>query len=188
MDIDELARQAIASCEKEGVSYLLTGAYAVSYYAYPRSTKDVDLVVSLEPKEGIPNIINHLSNFVEFQSQVEFDTLTWGRRHIGQTLKGEIFKIELFELFDDPFVKESFSRRVKAYSERLGTHAYLPTAEDIVVQKIRWARPKDLEDARDVLAVQDPSNLDMDYITKWCREHGTLDRLQERLDSLPDFD
>jgi hypothetical protein len=46
----------------------------------------------------------------------------------------------------------------------LGRTTWLPTAEDVVVQKLRWGRPKDLEDARDVLAVQGTESLDMAYI------------------------
>lgn len=56
----------------------------------------------------------------------------------------------------------------------------VPTAEDVIVQKLRWARDKDLMDATDVLVVQDPENLDVEYIRRWCREHG----IESRLDSM----
>jgi len=56
------------------------------------------------------------------------------------------------------------------------------------VQKLRWGRNKDLDDARDVLAVQGPETLDMAYVERWCAEHGTLDRLQVALDGIPPLD
>jgi len=56
-----------------------------------------------------------------------------------------------------------------------------------VVQKLRWARPKDLDDARDVIAIQD-EKLDMDYIKKWCVEHESIDRLQTIIEELSDLD
>jgi len=56
---------------------------------------------------------------------------------------------------------------------------------DIITQKIRWGRSKDLDDARDVLAVQGPETLDMTYIRNWCSIHGTTRRLETILASLP---
>ncbi|MEM9081124.1 MAG: hypothetical protein AAGC74_10580 [Verrucomicrobiota bacterium] len=85
-------------------------------------------------------------------------------------------------------MNSEFDRRIRIFVPLLDREIWIPTAEDVVIQKLRWARPKDLEDARDVLAVQDPANLDMAYIENWCREHNTLDRLRDRLNSLPDFD
>src|SRR5262245_51024206 len=60
----------------------------------------------------------------------------------------------------------------------LGRATWLPTPEDVVVQKLRWGRNKDLDDARDVLAVQGPETLDMGYIRRWCAEHSTAERLK----------
>jgi hypothetical protein len=63
-------------------------------------------------------------------------------------------KIELFELFDDPFVIREFERRRRIYIPILNRESRIPTAEDVVVQKLRWGRPKDLDDVTDILAVQ----------------------------------
>jgi hypothetical protein len=64
---------------------------------------------------------------------------------------------------------------------------WAPTAEDVLVQKLRWARAKDLDDARDVLAIQGTENLDMNYVRHWCREHGTEGRLEETLERVPEM-
>jgi len=125
-----------------------------------------------------------LQGEVDFQEQVEFDTLTWGRRQIGYSRDSPPFVVELFELFDDPFVLEQFARRRPLHSRQLGVTTWVPSAEDIIVQKLRWGRPKDLEDARDVLTVQGPENLDMDYIARWCQTHGNSPRLAIAMDGL----
>lgn len=164
---------------------MITGAFAYNLYGVPRSTKDFDIVVDLAEAGKLREIVRLLEGQVEFSPQVQFDTLTWGRRHIGLSKLEEGFIVEIFELFDDPFVIESFRRRKRLRSTQLARDIWLPTAEDVVVQKIRWARPKDLEDARDVLAVQDPATLDMEYVSRWCAAHGTDGRLREILESLP---
>jgi hypothetical protein len=187
MTIEELANSAIDLCESLDAEYMVTGALAFNFYGIPRSTKDVDLVIDVSNPSALSSIIKGLEPAISFGGQVQFDTITWGKRHIGRPVGTTALSIELFELFDDPFVMSQFKRRVQIPSAQLNRKMHIPTAEDVVVQKLRWARPKDLEDARDVLAVQDPARLDMAHVEKWCTEHGTIERLKDILESLPEF-
>src|SRR6266705_1014753 len=41
----EVLQDALARLEREGIAYMLTGSLALSYYAEPRMTRDIDLVV-----------------------------------------------------------------------------------------------------------------------------------------------
>jgi hypothetical protein len=93
--------------------------------------------------------------------------------------------VEFFEMFDDPFVAEEFRRRQRVFVPMLELETWLPTPEDVVVQKLRWGRNKDLDDARDILAVQGTESLDMAYIENWCAQHGTTGRLHEALAGIP---
>ncbi len=163
------------------------GAIAAGTYGIPRATKDIDLLVSLDAMRGIQKLIPALEDVIEFEAQAQFDTITWGRRYVGTSLSAPPFKVELFEMFDDPFVLTEFSRRERRYVPLLDREIWLPTAEDVIVQKIRWGRSKDLDDARDVLAVQGPETLDMPYIENWCATHGTSQRLRDIIASLPVF-
>lgn len=187
MTIIDLAELAIVACEKENVRHMVTGAFATSCYGIPRSTKDVDLVLAIDQPVEMARVIDRLSPEVEFSAQVQFDTLTWGRRQVGTTRESPFLKVELFELFDDPFVMEQFDRRVKIVIGSLGKEGWVPTAEDVVVQKLRWARDKDLVDAKDVLAVQGSEALDMEYIRKWCRIHKSEERLDAALAAIPEI-
>lgn len=51
---DELAvlRLVRARLEAAGIAYMVTGSVAVSLYAEPRMTRDVDLVVELAPADA----------------------------------------------------------------------------------------------------------------------------------------
>jgi len=186
MKIFDLARLSIDACETEKVDYMLTGAFATSCYGIPRATRDVDFVISIQDSNTIDAIIAHMKDEVDFGEQVQFDTLTWGKRHIGNTKCSPFLKVELFELFDDPFVEEQFRRRRHMVVPTLDVKTYVPTAEDVVVQKLRWARDKDLADALDILIVQEPQKLDMDYVSHWCKEHGTEERLSDALARIPE--
>lgn len=188
MTIEELARAVLDACEQENLDHMLTGAFAHGAYGIPRSTKDVDVVLSVAGQNPIARVVRRLDGVVIFEARVQFDTLTWGKRLVGEFCGTPPFKVELFELFDDPFVQSQFARRRRMFSTQIQRETWLPTPEDVIVQKLRWGRNKDLDDARDVLAVQGPETLDMAYIEHWCAQHGTLPKLKEALDGIPPLD
>ncbi len=160
---------------------MVVGALSSSVFGIPRATKDVDIVLQLQTREPLCRLEERLSQVVVFDPQATFETLTGSVRHILTAKTRPPFTVELFELGADPFVVERFSRRRAEWSGQINRSIFLPTPEDVIVQKLRWGRPKDLEDARDVLAVQTPARLDMNHITRWCEAHQTTARLQSIL-------
>ena len=184
MNLFELAARVIAALEAESIPYMVVGALSSSVFGIPRSTKDVDIVLRLETREPLRRLEARLADVVSFDPQATFETITGSHRHILTSKSNPPFTVELFELGADPFVIERFARRRSDWSAQLNRQVFLPTAEDVVIQNIRWGRAKDVEDARDVLAVQTPANLDMSHITRWCEAHGTSGRLRQLLDEI----
>ena len=90
------------------------------------------------------------------------------------------YVIELFDLSSEAFDLERFSRRRSTILA--GRTAWLPSPEDVVIQKLRWAslakRPQDLIDASNVIRVSG-EYLDWPYIEKWCAELGASEALAE---------
>jgi hypothetical protein len=88
----------------------------------------------------------------------------------------------LFLLSDDDHDKERFRRKQKAMFE--GRSVWLPTAEDVIITKLRWsragARAKDAGDVAGILAVQ-RNSLDLDYIRHWLDRHGTRELFEPLL-------
>jgi hypothetical protein len=185
MTIDELAAVVTEACLAEGVPHMFTGALATGLYGTPRSTADVDVVVDVADPTASARLASRLSPTVTFDPQVRFDTLTFGSRRIGCTSDVPPLVVELFALFDDPFVREQFARRRERFLSTIGRPVPVPSVEDLVIQKLRWGRGKDLDDARDVLAVQGVGSLDMKYLRGWCERHGTVDALETILHALP---
>ena len=90
--------------------------------------------------------------------------------------------IELFCLTKDLHHQERWQRKVQEY---VGDEQFwFPTAEDVVIQKLRWGRDKDLEDVAAVISVQ-AGRLDFSHIEKWCQEHSTINRLEKIRATLP---
>ncbi len=162
-----------------GVPYMLVGAFSSNAYGYPRATKDADLVI--EHKDGVLDAIcAQLGTDFKLDPQTGFELLTGSVRNI-LTYEPTKFEIELFRLSTDPHDQQRFARRKRLQLPELDIEAVIPTAEDVVIQKLRWQRDKDIADARIVMAIQ-AERLDWTYIRSWTDQHGTtelLERLRE---------
>lgn len=173
--------QLVAILNAHNLAYMLVGSYSSNAYGIPRATKDADLVVQTLG-DTFGKVRAELGDDFRADSQLQFELVTGTLRHVIEYVPVE-FKIELFELSTDPFDVSRFNRRIKFESKILGQTVWFPTAEDVVVQKLRWGRPQDCADAINVLAVQSDS-LDWSYITHWTDQHGTTDELNQLLEEL----
>jgi hypothetical protein len=174
--------RVLTALQQAGLAHLVTGAIASNYYGIERSTKDADIVLETAPND-FAAFAHALGPDLVLDPQVTFETITGSHRHIIQ-LRGTHYQIELFLLGADPHHQERFGRRRPVRLTSIGIDSFLPTAEDVVIQKVRWGRLKDLDDAQNVLAVQRDA-LDFTYIEKWCDLHGTRARLEDLRRSIP---
>lgn len=185
MTTDAAASRIIQALDSLGIPNMLVGSYSRNYYAIPRSTKDVDIVVELSSM----TLLNDLSRLIApdffIDDQITFETITGNVRHIIRAHKSPVV-IELFMLGDDEFQKHRFANRRRVDIPALNVQVSLPSAEDVVIQKLRWARPKDLDDVVDVLAVQ-AGHIDHAYIQDWCRRLNIIDRYEAVLATVPDI-
>ena len=163
-----------------GIAYLLAGSFSSNYYGVPRSTKDADFVVELRGGVG-RDFMARLGTDFEAEPQLSFETNTGTYRQLLRHTSSP-FKVELFLLSKDPHDQARFQRRVAVNA--YGRQIWLPTAEDVIIMKVRWARSRDRDDVRGVIGVQG-DNLDWPYIQKWCGQHGTLALLDEIRRSVP---
>lgn len=184
MTSEQITLAALVAVEKTGIPYIIVGALAVNCYTFARVTKDVDFVLGV-PLHGIEEVARHLpANFsIDPQPRMELSTGTF--RWIIHVEDSD-FSVELFHLNNDPHHLEEFARRRAARLESLGRTIWIPTAEDLLIQKLRWGRAKDLDDSRNLLSVQCAA-LDMGYVERWCAQHGTLARLEEVRRSIPEI-
>jgi len=170
----------IRTLETINVPYMIVGSYSSNFYGIPRSTKDADLVVNLD-QEDWGKLTSILPPDLELEQQSSFEMVTSTRKELIK-VKGSPFEIELFHLSNDAHDRSRFGRR-QSIEIMPGVCAYLPTAEDVIIQKLRWSRgakrAKDFADVVAVLQVQGPARLDWPYIEEWCAKHQTLDLLAE---------
>jgi len=47
----DVVRDISRKFEQAGIPYMLTGSMAMNYYAQPRMTRDIDVVIALAPQQ-----------------------------------------------------------------------------------------------------------------------------------------
>ena len=176
MTVSDIVRVVVGLLERRGADYQIVGAIAYFVYGPVRFTQDVDFVVSLSGKE-LDSLLRELPEGFEIDSQARMELFTGTMRWVVEIPQSAL-KLEFFLLGDDPHHLEEFTRKTRQRLLEDGTEGWVATAEDLIVQKLRWHREKDVTDIRGILLLQADA-LDFPYIEQWCERHGTLERFHE---------
>ena len=174
----------IDAIEALSIDYLVVGALSSNAHGVARSTVDADIVVATDSK-GVVSLAKYLGPDFRLDPQISFETITHSRRNKVTYLPTQ-FEIELFRINDDPHHQSRFARRIRKHLSDINRDAWIPTADDVIIQKLRWARRKDLDDIANVLAVS-AKLLDWDYLRHWTTTHGTWELLNQLQSELPDL-
>jgi hypothetical protein len=120
------------------VPYLVGGSIASSVHGIPRSTRDADLVVDLQPQDVQPLVAALKANFYIDDERIQHAIRRRSSFNLIHHPTG--LKIDIFLLKGDPFSRQEMNRRRRV--SPLGDDATLPVAspEDIILQKLHWYR------------------------------------------------
>ena len=148
----EVLQDAIARLERAGIAYMLTGSVALSYYAQPRMTRDVDLVVELAGLE--PASIVELFAPDYYIAETDVRRALAARTMFNILHLGKVVKLDFIVRKDTPYRRQEFERRQRA--QMPGFEAWIVSLEDLVLSKLIWAKESaselQLRDVRALLA------------------------------------
>ena len=161
---------------QSGISYMVSGSTAMNFYAQPRMTRDIDIVVELTSAAArrLPKLFS--SDFYIDSDDVNEAVRDHGMFNIIHN--ASIVKVDFIVRKEDLYRKTEFDRRQTVVVE--GTPISVVSPEDLLLSKLRWALDGDsgmqLKDAHNiVLSRQD---LDWGYIERWAGELGVKDLLR----------
>ena len=163
----KLLKKVSEALEANNISYMLSGSLAMSTYAVPRMTRDIDIVINLKLadvekfsdifnegyyiyKEGIPEEINRrgMFNVIDFES-------------------GE--KIDFIVRKNTEFHLNEFERRQQVAV--FGFSVWVVSLEDLIISKLNWIQQiqsdTQMNDIRNLLENQD---LNEEYLKMWIRK------------------
>lgn len=156
-----------------GISYMVTGGSAVSFWGQVRTTADIDLVIQIPPSR-IPVLVAALKDEAYIDEE-DVKQAVSVKRMFNVIYNATAFKVD-FAVMDEanPYAKEGFFRRKKL--EIAGRPLWVISPEDLVLSKLRWMQlaggsERQLQDCRSILELN-KGGLDENYLEKWARLTG----------------
>ncbi len=151
---------------------MLTGSLAMSYYARPRMTRDIDLVIELDASQA-----------TAFQAvfgedyHVDGDAISaalrearpWNIIHLPS-----LVKIDLIPCKPTVYRRAEFDRRRRV--KLAGVDLWIVSVEDLILSKLEWSRDSHSAQQRADIKLLLAAPLDRIYMDDWAARLD-LDRL-----------
>ena len=175
----EILQLVTTRLAEANIPYMVTGSIAMNYYAVPRMTRDIDIVIELAEEDVEETVRLFQRDFYvdrEMVQQAVNNQLMFNVIH-----NAYMIKVDLIVRKNSDYRKEEFSRR---RTVRIDDHAlYIVAPEDLILSKLDWARDSHSEiqlgDVRNLLAAV--QELDHDYLAGWVDRLGLRELYQEVL-------
>ncbi|HEX6791691.1 MAG TPA: hypothetical protein VF247_10310, partial [Candidatus Krumholzibacteria bacterium] len=164
-----------ARLEKAAIPYMLTGSVAMTFYAVPRMTRDIDVVVQCDLRS-----LDVLVSVFSPDCYVDRDEVLAALR-TGDMFniihKEWLIKADLIPCKHGEFRELEFSRRRRIEME-VGS-CWVVSPEDLILSKLDWSKESGSEmQQRDIAGlVRTAQKLDWKYLEKWAKALGVIDEL-----------
>jgi hypothetical protein len=166
-----------ARLDAAGFAYMVTGSVALSLYAEPRMTRDVDLVVELGPSDTARLVDVFGAEFHVDADRIR-DAIT-ARSMFNVIHTAAVVKLDIIVRKAGAYREAEFRRRRRAEID--GASMWVVSPEDLLLSKLDWARDSRSEvQLRDVQKlIQAQPSLDWTYIQEWADRLGLRELVRE---------
>jgi hypothetical protein len=170
----DILRDVSEKLASAGVDFMLTGSVALSYYAMPRMTRDIDIVVALELRD-VAKIFALFG--AEYYIAEEAVTDAIRRGSMFNVIHFEsVIKVDFILLKKTPFASSAFARRANLVLNDFQTNVI--SREDLILSKLVWAKDSgsemQLRDVRNLLS----ADCDLDYLQRWAKDLSVNETLE----------
>jgi hypothetical protein len=166
----EIIRDVSERLEGAGIAYMLTGSMAMNYYAQPRMTRDIDMVVALSLKDADTIVRLFTPEYYVAREAVSDSIL---RESLFNLIHQEsMIKVDCIVRKGSPYRRVEFERRQRVVIEDFST--WTASKEDLIISKLYWAKDshseQQLRDVKNLAA----TGCDQSYIQRWTQELGVF--------------
>jgi hypothetical protein len=164
----DIVRDVSMRLEKGNIAYMLTGSMAMNYYAQPRMTRDIDVVVALVPADADTVVQLFHPDYYVSRDAVSSSI---SRESLFNLIHQEsVIKVDCIVRKRTPYRLAEFDRRQRIRIENFST--WIVSKEDLIISKLDWGK-----DSHSELQLRDVKNLagtgcDTAYIEHWTKELG----------------
>jgi hypothetical protein len=160
--LDQLVTILHAALTEADIPHAFGGAIALAYYGEPRATVDIDVNIFVRASDApvVADVLRPLGVSVEPRAIAKIQEQAQNRLRWGH------YVLDVF-FVNHPF-HESCAARVRLVPFQDGEIPIL-SAEDLIIFKIFFNRPKDWLDIEQVLFAQ-AGRFDVGYVERWLTE------------------
>ncbi len=155
------------------IAYMITGSVAMNYYAFPRMTRNIDIVIELKEIDTAAFVNLFKGDFYTDQDSIAEAIRNHGMFNIIHNKY--VLKVDFIVKKSSPFRQMEFQRKRQILVEK--TPMWIVSPEDLILSKLWWSRDSHSEvqisDIRNLFDSVD--DLDIVYIDKWVAEMGLQD-------------
>lgn len=171
----DILRDVAGTLTALGNDYMLTGSLAMSYYAQPRMTRDIDLVLALQHTD-IERVVAAFTP-AYYISRTEIGRAVTMRSMFNLIHTGSAIKIDCIVRKAGAYRELEFSRRRAVPIADFDI--WIVSKEDLILSKLVW-----MSGSRSALQAADVRNLletgyDRPYVEQWATELGVATTLRE---------
>jgi hypothetical protein len=172
MTLEAFLRRVVEVLDEAGVSYMLTGSLAAAFYAVPRATQDIDVVVETQ-EDGIEELVRGLLAtgwYADREAALE----AWRAQGQFNAIDPESgWKADFIVRKNREYSLEEFGRRQRI--SLLGVGVPIASLEDVLISKLEWSHLGDSALQRsDVIQLMERTwdRLDQAYLSRWIPQLG----------------
>jgi hypothetical protein len=159
------------------VPFMLTGSFALAYYATPRMTRDLDIVVALDERDVESLVAAFASDFYIDAEAARAAVLTERMFNLMHLESG--VKVDLIVRKSAEFRQVEFARRQPVAIA--GMRTWIVSSEDLILSKLVWALQSNSELQRRDIQQLLGGTVDLDYVRQWAPQLGVTTLLDELL-------
>lgn len=176
MEQNDFLLRAIDVLEQAQIPYAVTGSWASITYGTPRTTHDLDVIVSIRVAD-VPALVAGFPPPIYADAEWISEAAALGEffNIIDPTIG---LKIDFWPLKDDDYSQEQFARRRQV--SVMGRLVWMLTPEDIILAKLLWHKISESDvQMRDVVGVwkTQSATLDLNYLRHWAARLSIADLL-----------
>jgi hypothetical protein len=171
----DVVRDISRKFEQAGILYMLTGSMAMNYYAQPRMTRDIDVVVAIGAQD-VESILRLFGADYYVSGESVRDSVA--RESMFNLIHLEsVIKVDCIVRKNSEYRRTEFERRQQITI--LDFTTWIVSKEDLIISKLFWAKDShselQLRDVRNLLA----TDFDSPYLQRWTGELGLVTLLAE---------
>jgi len=132
----DVVRDVSAKLDSASIGYMLTGSMAMNYYAQPRMTRDIDVVVALQSTDAA-RVVQLFSPAYYF-SREAVDSAIAHQSLFNLIHNDSVIKVDCIVRKPSEYRLTEFNRRQRIKIEDFET--WIVSKDDLILSKLYWAK------------------------------------------------